>query len=172
MLSVTRTTWVLRRLLNKALFTRRPSFPCARDISGPRDTDSSSMSCGSHCTRIFFKIKLSSYQHLCCIVSLIASSCSIKSPIFAVFIHISPCLFRFSICQLIIRFGSVENPKTSFISNLHNLSRWYLPTSKYGSSRVPVILRAPGDNLKVISHPFFLWLSLRVCSILLQRSYR
>ena len=102
MLSVTRTTWVLRRLLNKALFTRRPSFPCARDISGPRDTDSSSMSCASHCTRIFFKIKLSSYQHLCCIVSLIASFCSIKSPIFAVFIHISPCLFRFSICQLFV----------------------------------------------------------------------
>ena len=28
---------------SKALFTRRPSFPCARDISGPRDTDSSSL---------------------------------------------------------------------------------------------------------------------------------
>ena len=26
----------------KALFTRRPIFPCARDISGHRDTDSSS----------------------------------------------------------------------------------------------------------------------------------
>ena len=36
-------------------------------------------------------IKLSPYQHLCCIMFLIASFCSIKSPIFAVFIHISPC---------------------------------------------------------------------------------
>ena len=64
-------------------------------------------------------------------------------------------------------------PESCFwISNLHNLSRWDSPTSKYGSSRVPVILRAPGDNLKVISNPFFLCLSLRVCSILVQQSYR
>ena len=38
----------------------------------------------------YMLIKLSPYQHLCCIVSLIVSFCSIKSPIFAVFIHISP----------------------------------------------------------------------------------
>ena len=49
---------------------------------------------------MYILIKLSPYQHL--IVSVIASFCSIKSPIFAVFIHISPCLFRFSICQLLV----------------------------------------------------------------------
>ena len=34
---------------------------------------------------LYILIKLSPYQHLCCIVSLIATFCSIKSPIFAVF---------------------------------------------------------------------------------------
>ena len=49
------------------------------------------MSCRRHCTHIL--IKLSPYQYLCCIVSLITSFCSIKSPVFAVFINISPCFF-------------------------------------------------------------------------------
>ena len=43
----------------------------------------------------YILIKLSPYQHLCYIMSLTAPYCSIKSPIFAVFIHISPCFFGF-----------------------------------------------------------------------------
>ena len=34
---------------------------------------------------------------------------------------------------------------------------WYSPTSKFGSWRVPLTLRAPGDSLKTISYPLFLW---------------
>ena len=46
----------------------------------------------------YILIKLSPYQHLCCIMSLITPFYSIKSPIFAIFIHISsisPCFFGF-----------------------------------------------------------------------------
>ena len=59
------------------------------------------MSCGRHCTHIL--IKLSPFQHFCCIVSLIASFGSIKSPIFAVFIHFNLCFsrFMFSCCQFV-----------------------------------------------------------------------
>ena len=45
----------------------------------------------------YILIKLSPYQHLCCIMSLIALFCSINFPIFAVFIHI---LHAF--CQLFV----------------------------------------------------------------------
>ena len=55
------------------------------------DSSSVTMSCRRHCTHIL--IKLSPHQHPCCISSLIASFYSIKPPIFAVFIHISPCFF-------------------------------------------------------------------------------
>ena len=47
--------------------------------------------CGSLYSYIL--IKLSPYQHLCCIVSLIASFCSIKSPIFAGFYPYFSMLF-------------------------------------------------------------------------------
>ena len=43
----------------------------------------------------YILIKSSPYQLLCYIMSLIAPYCSIKSPIFAVFINISPCFFGF-----------------------------------------------------------------------------
>ena len=58
------------------------------------------MSCGRHCTHIL--IKLSPYQHPCCIMCLIASFCSIKSPIFAVFLHAFSIFdFLFSCCQFV-----------------------------------------------------------------------
>ena len=46
---------------------------------------------------LVYLIKLSLYQHLCCIVSLIVSFCSIKSPIFAV---LSIFLHAFSVFDL------------------------------------------------------------------------
>ena len=61
---------------------------------------------GRYCTHI--SIELSPYQHLCCIVSLIASFCSIKSPIFAVFIHISPSFFT----EIHIRFLVLRIPSS------------------------------------------------------------
>ena len=50
--------------------------------------------------------KISLYQHLCCIVSLIASFFSIKFPIFAVFIHISQCFFCVLVQLLSVRLYS------------------------------------------------------------------
>ena len=62
------------------------------------------LSCGRHRTHILEKI--SPYQHFCCIVSLIASFFSIKSPIFAVFIHISLCFFCVLVQLLSVRLCS------------------------------------------------------------------
>ena len=60
------------------------------------------------CAHTYILIKLSPYLHLCCIVPLIASFCSIKFPIFAVFIHISPCFFGAS-CSVVV--SNVFTPK-------------------------------------------------------------
>ena len=62
------------------------------------------LSCGRHRTHILEKI--SPYQHFCCIVSLIASFFSMKSPIFAVFIHISLCFFCVLVQLLSVRLCS------------------------------------------------------------------
>ena len=95
--------WNKFRKMLLALFVAITNLPLAsRDWVGiPWEIDvflisqlsfaSFTISCGRHCTHILKKLSL--YQHLCCIVSLIASFFSIKFPTFAVFIHISLCFF-------------------------------------------------------------------------------
>ena len=82
------------------------------------------MSCGRHCTRVL--ITLSPYQRLCCIVSLIVSFCSIKSPIFAVYIHISPCFF----CASVVVWFSGGTVRST--NELTTRNRMATPPKKHG----------------------------------------